>query len=55
MSDQVGEDEDVQRLVGEIARLRAQVAQLQQRVEQLDHLAHQDSLIDLPNRRGFLR
>src|SRR5690349_9853401 len=55
MSDQVGEGEDVQRLVGEIARLRAQVAQLQQRVEQLDHLAHQDSLIDLPNRRGFLR
>jgi diguanylate cyclase (GGDEF)-like protein len=55
MSDQVSEDEDVQRLVGEIARLRAQVAQLQQRVEQLDHLAHQDSLIDLPNRRGFLR
>ena len=55
MSDQVSEDEDVQRLVGVIARLRAQVAQLQQRVEQLDHLAHQDSLIDLPNRRGFLR
>jgi diguanylate cyclase (GGDEF)-like protein len=55
MSDQVSEDEDVQRLVEEIGRLRAQVAQLQQRVEQLDHLAHQDSLIDLPNRRGFLR
>ena len=55
MSDQLSEDEDVQRLVAEIGRLRAQVAQLQQRVEQLDHLAHQDSLIDLPNRRGFLR
>ena len=55
MSDQVGEDEDVNRLVEEIGRLRGQVAQLQQRVEQLDHLAHQDSLIDLPNRRGFLR
>ena len=55
MSDQVGEDEDVDRLVTEVARLRGQVAQLQQRVEQLDHLAHQDSLIDLPNRRGFLR
>jgi diguanylate cyclase (GGDEF)-like protein len=55
MSDHVSEDEDVERLVAEIARLRAQVAQLQQRVEQLDHLAHQDSLIDLPNRRGFLR
>jgi len=55
MSDHVSEDEDVQRLVDEIRRLRAQVAQLQQRVEQLDHLAHQDSLIDLPNRRCFLR
>ena len=55
MSDQLSEDEDVQRLVAEIGRLRAQVAQLQQSVEQLDHLAHQDSLIDLPNRRGFLR
>ena len=55
MSDQVGEDEDVERLVEEIGRLRAHVAQLEQRVEQLDRLAHQDSLIDLPNRRGFLR
>ena len=55
MSDQVGEDEDVVRLVEEIGRLRAHVAQLEQRVEQLDQLAHQDSLIDLPNRRGFLR
>jgi diguanylate cyclase (GGDEF)-like protein len=55
MSDQVTEDADVERLVEEIGQLRAQVAQLQARVEQLDHLAHQDSLIDLPNRRGFLR
>jgi len=54
MSDQIDEA-DGQQLVEEIARLRGQVAQLQQRVEQLDHLAHQDSLIDLPNRRGFLR
>jgi diguanylate cyclase (GGDEF)-like protein len=35
--------------------LRGKVAQLQERVEQLDRLAHQDSLIDLPNRRGFMR
>jgi diguanylate cyclase (GGDEF)-like protein len=55
MSDQVTDDADVQRLVQEISRLRGQVAQLQERVEQLDRLAHQDSLIDLPNRRGFLR
>jgi len=55
MSDQIDDDADAQQLVEEIVRLRDQVAQLQQRVEQLDHLAHQDSLIDLPNRRGFLR
>jgi diguanylate cyclase (GGDEF)-like protein len=55
MSDQVTEGADVERLVEEISRLRGQVAQLQERVEQLDHLAHQDSLIDLPNRRGFVR
>jgi diguanylate cyclase (GGDEF)-like protein len=55
MADHVTDDADVERLVEEISRLRGQVAQLQERVEQLDHLAHQDSLIDLPNRRGFLR
>jgi len=55
MSDQLTDDADVDRLMAEISRLRAQVAQLQERVEQLDHLAHQDSLIDLPNRRGFVR
>jgi diguanylate cyclase (GGDEF)-like protein len=42
-------------LRSEIANLRAQVAALEARVEQLDALAHQDALIDLPNRRGFLR
>ena len=55
MSAHLTEDADVVRVVEEISRLRGQVAQLQERVEQLDHLAHQDSLIDLPNRRGFLR
>ena len=55
MADHVTDDADVDRLVEEISCLRGQVAQLQERVEQLDHLAHQDSLIDLPNRRGFLR
>jgi diguanylate cyclase (GGDEF)-like protein len=55
MSDHVTDDTDVQQLVEEISRLRGQVAQLQERVQQLDHLAHQDSLIDLANRRGFLR
>src|SRR3954453_2760089 len=47
--------EDRQRLIEEISLLRGKVARLQERVEQLDQLAHQDSLIDLPNRRGFMR
>jgi diguanylate cyclase (GGDEF)-like protein len=42
-------------LIEEIGRLRAQVAQLEERVAQLDELAHQDTLIDMPNRRGFMR
>ena len=48
------DDANVQQLVEEISRLRGQVAQLQDRVAQLDHLAHQDSLIDLPNHAGRL-
>jgi diguanylate cyclase (GGDEF)-like protein len=49
-------DADVrERLIEEISLLRAKVARLQERVEQLDQLAHRDSLIDLPNRRGFMR
>ena len=47
--------DDRQRLIEEISLLRAKVARLQERVEQLDTLAHQDSLINLPNRRGFMR
>src|SRR5947209_18528410 len=47
--------EDRQRLIEEISLLRGKVARLQERVEQLDQLAHQDSLINLPNRRGFMR
>jgi len=46
---------DSERLTEEVCRLRAQVAELEARVEQLDQLAHQDSLINLPNRRGFMR
>jgi diguanylate cyclase (GGDEF)-like protein len=55
MSEQVTEDANTERLVDEIDRLRGQVAQLQERVELLDELAHQDTLIKLPNRRGFMR
>ena len=58
MSDQMTDVVDVEdrdRLIQEISLLRGKVALLQERVEQLDQLAHQDSLINLPNRRGFMR
>lgn len=46
---------DARELVAEIGRLTAQVASLKERVEKLDQLAHEDALIAMPNRRGFLR
>jgi len=55
MPDQVTDIPDVEQLIREIGALRGKVAQLQERVEQLDQLAHQDPLINLPNRRGFMR
>jgi len=41
--------------LAEIERLREKIAGLEERVRLLDKLAHRDSLLDLPNRRGFLR
>src|SRR3982750_4125545 len=55
MSDQVTDASNVEQLIQEISQLRGKVAQLQERVEKLDQLAHQDALINLPNRRGFMR
>src|SRR6478736_2977110 len=55
MADVVIDVDDRERLIEQISLLRAKVARLQERVEQLDTLAHQDSLINLPNRRGFMR
>jgi diguanylate cyclase (GGDEF)-like protein len=55
MSDEVSDIPDVDSLIDEIKQLRGKVAQLQERVDQLDRLAHQDTLINLPNRRGFMR
>jgi diguanylate cyclase (GGDEF)-like protein len=55
MSEQVMDVSDVGQLVSEISALRARVAQLQDRVAQLDLLAHEDSLVQLPNRRGLVR
>ena len=55
MSDQLTDVGDVEQLISEISALRGKVSQLQERVEQLDMLAHEDSLVHLPNRRGFVR
>jgi diguanylate cyclase (GGDEF)-like protein len=55
MADQLTEVSDADGLMAEVRRLRAQVAELEQRVQQLDQLAHQDTLMNLPNRRGFMR
>jgi diguanylate cyclase (GGDEF)-like protein len=55
MIDQLAEPSSSDMLMAEIRRLRDEVARLEARVEQLDELAHQDSLISLPNRRGFMR
>jgi diguanylate cyclase (GGDEF)-like protein len=41
--------------LAEIERLREKIEALEERVRHLDALAHQDSLVPLPNRRGFLR
>jgi len=55
MNEGVTEIADPEKLLEEVGRLRGEVARLMQRIEQLDELAHQDSLVNLPNRRGFLR
>jgi len=39
----------------EIARLEREVADLRRQVAQLDRMAHEDALVGLPNRRGFMR
>ena len=55
MEDVVIDVTDPDTLLAEVRRLRAEIAQLHERVELLDRLAYQDVLIDLPNRRGFMR
>lgn len=47
--------ESAQEAFAEIERLRAKIASLEERVRHLDELAHQDALVPVPNRRGFLR
>lgn len=41
--------------MAEIERLRETIARLEERVRHLDELAHQDPLVPVPNRRGFMR
>lgn len=47
--------DDSHALRQEIARLRDEVSRLERQVRELDRLAHRDSLVPLPNRRGFER
>lgn len=49
------ESESADDPLAEIERLRETIARLEERVKALDALAHQDVLIPLPNRRGFMR
>jgi diguanylate cyclase (GGDEF)-like protein len=49
-----GSDDPLE-LRAEIARLKDEVARLERQVGELDRLAHHDSLVPLPNRRGFER
>lgn len=55
MNHDVTHETNARELVAEISQLRAQVALLEERVATLDELAHQDTLVAMPNRRGFLR
>ena len=55
MTDRLLDVSDSEALLAEVARLRGEIHELEQRVELLDQLAHQDSLIEVPNRRGFMR
>ncbi len=55
MANHVTEISSAEDLVSEVARLRDEIARLQSMVERLDDLAHLDPLLELPNRRGFMR
>jgi diguanylate cyclase (GGDEF)-like protein len=55
MAEQLIDPSNSEELAGEVMRLRGEIARLQATVERLDELAHLDPLVELPNRRGFLR
>jgi diguanylate cyclase (GGDEF)-like protein len=45
---------EAEALVSEIERLRSKLDEVEARLGELDELAHEDSLVELPNRRSFL-
>ena len=55
MNDQLTNVPSNDDLLNEVLHLRGEITRLKEMIEQLDELAHQDSLIELPNRRGFMR
>jgi diguanylate cyclase (GGDEF)-like protein len=55
MAEQLAERASTEDLVSEVARLRDEIDRLQGMVQRLDELAHLDALVELPNRRGFMR
>ena len=55
MEEKLVDVSDAEALLVEVSRLRAEVRRLEERISLLDTLAHQDALMDVPNRRGFMR
>ena len=55
MAERLVDPSSSQALASEVAELRGEIARLQAMVERLDELAHLDPLVELPNRRGFMR
>lgn len=51
----MGDESDPEASAAECERLRGEVAALKQRIADLDTLAHEDSLLRIPNRRGLMR
>jgi diguanylate cyclase (GGDEF)-like protein len=50
-----GDSESAGDAFAEMEQLREKIAKLEKRVKMLDALAHQDVLVSVPNRRGFMR
>ena len=55
MNRESAESADPAELLAEVRQLKAKLAALEEQLSVLDSLAHQDALVAMPNRRGFLR